>query len=118
MVSDPDRDVGTAVHLANAVTETVSQRVRGMSSTRTGLPSSARFAPDSDPVNACTRRRSRSRSVRQSRFGEALGDLVCIRRIAEGQPRHVLGEGVLRVDLLQLGPDLPGFVEVTEMAER
>ena len=69
-------------------------------------------------MDARTRYRNPCRSIWKARLGETLGDLVDGRRIAERQPRHVLGDGVLRVDLLQLGPDLSGFVELAKMAER
>ena len=58
-----------------------------------------------------------TRSIRQAGLGKARRDLAYVCRVAEWQPSHMLGEGVLRIDLLQLSPDPPGFVDLTEMPE-
>ena len=57
------------------------------------------------------------RSIRQTSLGETLDDPVGVRLVAERQPGEVHFEGISRIDLLQIGPDAPGLVDLAEMAE-
>src|ERR1019366_8010567 len=57
------------------------------------------------------------RLLRQTRLAQAFGELIGVRGISKRQSTDVIQIRVSRIDLLELAPNLAGFLQATQMAQ-